>query len=274
MHQVWRYWYPLQRIKQVKPMKKDADSTRQPHFSAYTSYGYAINAPEHQSLLAFNGQHRDTSTGVYMLGNGHRCYNPVLQRFQSPDGLSPFDAGDINTYAYCNGDPINRTDPSGQSWMSLFKGIGNLFGRTRSRDRTTPRTNPQLQREPTAQALQSARLEGTLAPSYDQARSEDLMLPTYQFVEDNLPPKVQQRLTEIRERRRIIQADLRYMKIRPDNAHQDTKSELTRLANRSLRLRSRSTSNLMQPAPFSPSYSTALTETAPLPQRTNQIRRS
>lgn len=259
-------------------MKKDADSTRQPQFSAYTSYGYAINAPEHESLLAFNGQHRDFSTGVYMLGNGHRCYNPILQRFQSPDGLSPFDAGGINPYAYCNGDPINRSDPSGQSWMSLFKGIGNLFGRTRSRDRASPRTNPQQQqqqqREPTAQELQTGRLKGKLAPSYDQAQSEDLMLPTYKLVEDDFPSRAQQRLTEIRERRRIVKADLRYLKIHTGNAPEHLKSELTELANESLRLRSKATRNLKQHALFSPDYSTALTETAPLPQRTNQIRRS
>ncbi|MFJ4393654.1 RHS repeat-associated core domain-containing protein [Pseudomonas sp. NPDC089396] len=109
-------------------MKKDADSTRQPHSYAYTSYGYANNVAEHENLLAFNGQHRDTSTGVYMLGNGHRCYNPTLQRFQSPDELSPFDAGGINAYAYCNGDPINMIDPSGQSaFSSLIKGILNAL---------------------------------------------------------------------------------------------------------------------------------------------------
>ncbi|KAI3317686.1 hypothetical protein HD806DRAFT_526830 [Xylariaceae sp. AK1471] len=39
----------------------------------------------------------------YHLGNGSRA----------PDGWSPFIFGEINPYAYCLGDPINRLDPSG-----------------------------------------------------------------------------------------------------------------------------------------------------------------
>ena len=257
-------------------MKKHPDSDRASHSSAYTSYGYAINAPEQQCPLAFNGQLRDALTSLYALGNGHRSYNPVLQRFHSTDTLSPFDAGGINAYAYCGGDPINRLDPSGQSWMSLFKGIGNLFGRTRSRDRApaAPRANPQLRREPTAQELQSARLQGTVPPSFDQANSEDLLLPDYQFVEDNLSPMVRQRLTEIRARRKIINADLRYMRIHPANAPEHMKDELKLLGERSLRLRSRSASDLTQPVSFPPNYSTAIIETAPPAQITRHIRRS
>lgn len=34
-------------------------------------------------------------------------------RFISPDRISPFGRGGINSYTYCNGDPVNRTDPSG-----------------------------------------------------------------------------------------------------------------------------------------------------------------
>ena len=34
-------------------------------------------------------------------------------RFYSPDSLSPFDAGGLNSYAYCSGDPLNYSDPSG-----------------------------------------------------------------------------------------------------------------------------------------------------------------
>lgn len=39
-------------------------------------------------------------------------------RFNSPDAWSPFTSGDVNPYAYCCGDPINRIDPSGH--FSVF----------------------------------------------------------------------------------------------------------------------------------------------------------
>ncbi|WP_225917231.1 MULTISPECIES: RHS repeat-associated core domain-containing protein [Pseudomonas] len=80
---------------------------------AYPPYG-ALNDAQ-GPRLAFCGQHRDAFTGYYLLGNGHRCYNPILMRFASPDTLSPFGRGGKNAYAYCEGDPINRSDPSGRS---------------------------------------------------------------------------------------------------------------------------------------------------------------
>lgn len=80
---------------------------------AYPPYG-ALNDAQGPGL-AFCGQHRDAFTGYYLLGDGHRCYNPSLMRFASPDTLSPFGRGGINAYAYCEGDPINRSDPSGRA---------------------------------------------------------------------------------------------------------------------------------------------------------------
>lgn len=67
----------------------------------------------------FNGQWPDTLTGHYLLGNGYRAYNPVLMRFNCPDSESPFGEGGFNTYAYCAGDPANRTDPTGHLFKRL-----------------------------------------------------------------------------------------------------------------------------------------------------------
>lgn len=78
----------------------------------YSPYG----ACDLQSLFAsltFNGQRKDPVTDCYALGNGYRNYSPSLMRFQSPDSLSPFGLGDINSYAYNSNDPINSIDPSG-----------------------------------------------------------------------------------------------------------------------------------------------------------------
>jgi RHS repeat-associated protein len=64
-------------------------------------------------LLGFNGQRAEPVTGHYLLGNGYRAFNPVLMRFNSPDSLSPFGKGGVNAYGYCQGNPINRSDPTG-----------------------------------------------------------------------------------------------------------------------------------------------------------------
>lgn len=67
------------------------------------------------SLLGFNQQQQDSTTGCYLLGNGYRVYNPFIMRFNSPDNISPFGEGGINAYAYCGGDPVNWVDPSGHT---------------------------------------------------------------------------------------------------------------------------------------------------------------
>ena len=87
---------------------------------AYTPYGHHRGQ---QGLLGFNGEAPDPMTGHYLLGNGHRAYNPVLMRFNSPDTLSPFGKGGLNPYCYCLGDPVNRVDPNGQFSFALIAPI-------------------------------------------------------------------------------------------------------------------------------------------------------
>ena len=91
---------------------------------SYTAFGYG----ESGAGLAFNGQLRERFCGHYVLGNGYRVYIPALMRFNSPDSVSPFGMGGLNTYAYASGDPINRIDPTGH--FSLIKKIRNFFRRT------------------------------------------------------------------------------------------------------------------------------------------------
>lgn len=81
---------------------------------AYNAYGVQSGPLAARAHLGFNGQLRE-GDGWYHLGNGHRVYNPALMRFYSPDRLSPFGKGGLNSYVYCVGDPINFTDPTGQS---------------------------------------------------------------------------------------------------------------------------------------------------------------
>ncbi|PNA01057.1 MULTISPECIES: RHS repeat-associated core domain-containing protein [unclassified Pseudomonas] len=78
---------------------------------AYAPYGAVSD--KRGARLAYCGHPHDSLTGHYHLGNGHRTFNPLLMRFNSPDRLSPFGAGGINAFAYCQGDPINFHDSHG-----------------------------------------------------------------------------------------------------------------------------------------------------------------
>ncbi|WP_139671895.1 RHS repeat-associated core domain-containing protein [Pseudomonas sp. F16(2018)] len=81
----------------------------------YMPFGFSTKAMRVQIMRGFTGQHREADTGYYLLGNGYRVYDPVLMRFYSPDNLSPFAQGGINSYGYCAGDPVNSSDPSGHA---------------------------------------------------------------------------------------------------------------------------------------------------------------
>ena len=91
------------------------------HSQAFTPFGYHHIQQEMNGLPGFNGERPDSVSGHYHLGKGHRTYNPHLMRFNSPDQLSPFDAGGTNAYAYCKGDPINHVDPDGHLTLYPLK---------------------------------------------------------------------------------------------------------------------------------------------------------
>ncbi|KAF0255218.1 RHS repeat-associated core domain-containing protein [Pseudomonas putida] len=82
---------------------------------AYSPYGYHLIL---SGVLGFNGERSDQIAGHYFLGNGYRAFNPPLMRFNSPDTMSPFRIGGLNSYGYCSGDPVNFRDPSGHLSVS------------------------------------------------------------------------------------------------------------------------------------------------------------
>lgn len=102
---------------------QETDHSASNHHS-WTPWG---NAKPTAFLPGFNGERVDPISGAYHLGNGYRAYNPVLRRFNCPDSMSPFGAGGINPYAYCAGDPINNTDPSGHLSRSTWISIGTTI---------------------------------------------------------------------------------------------------------------------------------------------------
>ena len=87
----------------------------------YSAYGYGPLHPVFP-IVGFNGELVDQGAERYGLGMGYREYDTRLMRFLSPDHVSPFGAGGLNTYSYCAGDPINYNDSSGHSreWLSYL----------------------------------------------------------------------------------------------------------------------------------------------------------
>ncbi|UVK81699.1 RHS repeat-associated core domain-containing protein [Pseudomonas sichuanensis] len=106
-----------------------AVSTSGKQTKAYLPYGFSPALQATGGRMGFNGQYAEPMTGHYLLGNGHRAYNPSLMCFLSSDRSSPFDGGGVNTYSYCQRDPINHSDPSGRvrenkpSPLNFFAGM-------------------------------------------------------------------------------------------------------------------------------------------------------
>lgn len=100
---------------------------QQSHAFTYTAYGYSGPVGVSSAALGFNGQHCDSLTGLYFLGNGYRVFSPVLMRFLSTDSLSPFGAGGVNAYSYCTGDPVNKVDPSGHRFLKVIRMEPDIF---------------------------------------------------------------------------------------------------------------------------------------------------
>lgn len=92
-----------------------------------TAYGFCDRRTFQVHRNGFNGEVVEPTSGHYLLGNGRRSYLPVLSRFNSPDTHSPFGAGGVNAYAYCEADPVNWRDPSGQfrvRWALRLRDFG------------------------------------------------------------------------------------------------------------------------------------------------------
>ena len=70
--------------------------------------------------LRYRGYIYDSETGFYYLQT--RYYDPVVQRFISADGYVSTGTGftGYNMFAYCNNDPVNRIDPTGQFFREIF----------------------------------------------------------------------------------------------------------------------------------------------------------
>ena len=87
------------------------------------------NALAHANPIRYRGYYYDDDTGLYYLNA--RYYSPKWRRFISPDDtsyLDPENVNGLNLYCYCGNDPINYSDPSGNSAIVIGAILGAIFG--------------------------------------------------------------------------------------------------------------------------------------------------
>ena len=76
--------------------------------------------------LRYRGYIYDRDTGLYYLQS--RYYDPAIGRFINADTYTTTDADGIlssNMFAYCENNPVNRSDPNGE-WVHVL--VGGLIG--------------------------------------------------------------------------------------------------------------------------------------------------
>ncbi len=85
--------------------------------ATYGPYGEPLagSTPDPVTAFRFAGARRQEGSGLLVMGWRH--YDPALGRFLEPDPVvgSPHDPEAFNRYAYARDNPVNITDPDGQS---------------------------------------------------------------------------------------------------------------------------------------------------------------
>ena len=69
----------------------------------------------------YRGCYYDEETNLYYLQS--RYYDPEIRRFINADDITyitPEDLNGCNLYAYCGNNPVNRWDPTGHFWDTIF----------------------------------------------------------------------------------------------------------------------------------------------------------
>ena len=91
---------------------------------AYDPWGKIISssgALADVNPLRYRGYYYDAETGFYYLQS--RYYDPELGRFINADSYASTDATGLlsaNMFAYCENDPVNRSDINGKATISIF----------------------------------------------------------------------------------------------------------------------------------------------------------
>lgn len=112
-----------------------ATATASTLFTPYGSARYANGTMP--TDYGFTGQHGDAATGLDYYNA--RYFDPLAGQFASADSILPGDGYDLfglSRYAYVEGNPVNRTDPTGQlvnpvvepAWTPVLVPAGELGG--------------------------------------------------------------------------------------------------------------------------------------------------
>ena len=76
--------------------------------------------------LRYRGYYYDTETGLYYLLS--RYYDPAIGRFVNADSFATTDANGFlscNMFAYCENNPVNRSDVTGELFAEIAAGVVN-----------------------------------------------------------------------------------------------------------------------------------------------------
>ncbi len=78
----------------------------------------ATSTGQEKNPYKYSGKELETEDGLDLYDFGARQYYPAIAMFNRPDPMA-ITKPDINPYSYCNGDPVNYTDPTGMDTLRV-----------------------------------------------------------------------------------------------------------------------------------------------------------
>lgn len=113
------YYYAGDHLGNIAQLTDSTGAVRADY--SYTPYGKRTKAAgDLDTNFGFTGHYLHQQTGLYLTPT--RLYDPGTARWLARDPIG--ESGGLNQYAYVGGNPLNATDPSGQSWGGFFIGLG------------------------------------------------------------------------------------------------------------------------------------------------------